>query len=101
MRRKGENISAFELEAALLELDEVADCGVVGRRRPDGDDDVIAFVIPSRGMLARCRPVTSPSTALAGSALTRLPTEVRAVRRTTDDRERQGGQGPAAGARCT
>jgi crotonobetaine/carnitine-CoA ligase len=49
MRRKGENISAFEVETTLLELDDVAACGVVGRPRPDGDDDVIAFVVPAEG----------------------------------------------------
>lgn len=49
LRRKGENISAFELETVLLELPEIAECAVVGRRRGDGDDDIVVFVIAAPG----------------------------------------------------
>ena len=78
MRRKGENISAFELEAALLELDEVADCGVVGRRRPDGDDDVIAFVIPAEGCSLDVGHIAEHCARWVGAHA--APAEVRAVR---------------------
>ena len=77
MRRKGENISAFEVEAALLELDEVADCGVVGRRRPDGDDDVIAFVIPAEGCSLDAARLGEHCARWVGAHA--APTEVREV----------------------
>ena len=77
MRRKGENISAFEVEAALLELVEVADCGVVGRRRPDGDDDVIAFVVPADGCLLDPASIAEHCARWVGAHA--APTEVRQV----------------------
>ena len=42
--RSGFNVYPAEVEAALNSLPEVAASGVVGRRLPDGDEQVIAFV---------------------------------------------------------
>jgi crotonobetaine/carnitine-CoA ligase len=77
MRRKGENVSAFEVEAALLELDEVAACGVVGRPRPDGDDDVVAFVIAAEGSQIDEARLVEHCTAAIGARS--APTEIRVV----------------------
>ncbi len=49
LRRKGENLSAHEIEAVILEMDGVLECAVVGRRGDDGDHEVIAFVVPDEG----------------------------------------------------
>lgn len=46
IRRRGENISAFEVEREILQHEAVADVAVVGVRSPDGEDDVMAVVVP-------------------------------------------------------
>src|SRR5690606_18540735 len=46
IRRRGENISAFEVEREILHHEAVADVAVVGVRSPDGDDDVMAVIVP-------------------------------------------------------
>lgn len=45
IRRRGENISSFEVENAVLEYPDVVDCAAVGIRTPLGDDEVLAAVI--------------------------------------------------------
>ena len=49
LRRRGENISSFEVERALLEHPGIAECAVVGVRSDvaGGEDDVMAVVVPS------------------------------------------------------
>ena len=77
LRRKGENVSAFELEAAVLELPDVAECAVVRRRRADGDDDIVAFVVAQDGEdvdLARLRDRCRASVGRHA-----VPTEIRRV----------------------
>jgi len=49
IRRKGENISAFEIEKILLEYPGIDEIAVVGVASEIGEDDIKAFVIPARG----------------------------------------------------
>lgn len=72
LRLKGENVSAYELETVILELPEVGECAVVARRRSDGDDDIIAFVVMNgdcsvdeEGIRRRCRVAVGPHAAPA------------------------------------
>jgi carnitine-CoA ligase len=45
IRRRGENISAFEVEREVLAHPAVADAAVVGVRSEHGEDDVLAVVV--------------------------------------------------------
>jgi crotonobetaine/carnitine-CoA ligase len=45
IRRRGENISSFEVENAVLEYPDVIECAAVAIRTPLGDDEVLAAVI--------------------------------------------------------
>ena len=45
IRRRGENISSFEVENAVLEYPEILECAAAGIRTPLGDDEVLAAVI--------------------------------------------------------
>ncbi len=47
IRRSGENIAAVEVEAALLQLDEVANCAVTAVPDEMRGDEVFAFVVPA------------------------------------------------------
>lgn len=49
LRRRGENISAYEIEETILEMPEVAEVVVVGVPSELGEDDVKAFVIAAAG----------------------------------------------------
>jgi crotonobetaine/carnitine-CoA ligase len=49
IRRRGENISSFEVEQAVNGHPDVDECAVVGVRGPDGDEDVHAVVVPRAG----------------------------------------------------
>ena len=51
LRRRGENISSFEVEAVLRSHASVADCAVVGVAADEqaGEDEVMAFVVPRPG----------------------------------------------------
>jgi fatty-acyl-CoA synthase len=61
----GENIYPAEVERALLEHPDVADCGVVGRPDPRWDEVPVAYVIPRAG----CR---TDADALKAHLLTQL-----------------------------
>jgi crotonobetaine/carnitine-CoA ligase len=52
MRRRGENISSYEVEQALLQHAGVAECAVVAvpADQEAGEDEVMAFVVPPRGV---------------------------------------------------
>ena len=47
IRRRGENISAYEIEAAMAKHPQIAEVVVVGVRSEIGEDDVKAFIIPA------------------------------------------------------
>ncbi|MEU1981910.1 AMP-binding protein [Nocardia sp. NPDC019395] len=52
LRRRGENISSVEVEAAVLQHPDVLECAVVGVDSEWGEQEVMAFVVPkqSRGL---------------------------------------------------
>src|SRR5262245_2874634 len=45
IRRRGENISSFEVENAVMEYPGIVECTAIGIRTPLGDDEVMAAVI--------------------------------------------------------
>jgi crotonobetaine/carnitine-CoA ligase len=47
IRRRGENISSFEVEAAILEHPGVRECAVIGVPSELSEDDVLAYVVPA------------------------------------------------------
>ena len=51
LRRRGENISSFEVEAVVRSHAAVADCAVIAARADEeaGEDEVMALVIPGDG----------------------------------------------------
>jgi crotonobetaine/carnitine-CoA ligase len=49
LRRRGENISAYEVEAVLVQHPAIAEAVVVGVPSELGDDDVKAFLIGASG----------------------------------------------------
>ena len=49
IRRRGENISAYEIESAMGKHPQIAEVVVVGVRSEIGEDDVKAFIIAARG----------------------------------------------------
>ncbi|HEV8296932.1 MAG TPA: AMP-binding protein [Acidimicrobiales bacterium] len=46
IRRRGENISSFEVENAVLEHPDVADCAAIGVPAEFGEDEVMVVVVP-------------------------------------------------------
>ena len=46
LRRRGENISSSEVEAAVLQHPDVMECAVVGVESEWGEQEVMAFVVP-------------------------------------------------------
>ena len=53
LRRRGENISSFEVEAVLRSHASVADCAVIGVAADEkaGEDEVMAFIVPREGQV--------------------------------------------------
>ena len=49
MRRRGENVSAWEIERVVERLDGVEECAVVGVASEVGEEDIKIFVKPRRG----------------------------------------------------
>ena len=47
IRRKGENVTAYDVEIALLELPDVLDVAVVAKPASEGEDDIKAYVVTS------------------------------------------------------
>ena len=56
IRRRGENISSWEVEQALLSHPDVENAAVVGVPAEVGEEDVMAFIVPRRG--CRLQPDT-------------------------------------------
>lgn len=61
LRRRGENISSFEVEAVLRGHAAVADCAVVGvaADQQAGEDEVMAFIVPRDGQPLDYRDITA------------------------------------------
>jgi crotonobetaine/carnitine-CoA ligase len=49
IRRRGENISSFELEAAVLSYPQVREVAAVGIPSPFGDEEVLVAVVTKPG----------------------------------------------------
>jgi crotonobetaine/carnitine-CoA ligase len=49
IRRRGENVSAAEIEAALLAHPSVREAAAVGRPSELGEDEIVAYVAPHEG----------------------------------------------------
>ena len=49
IRRRGENVSAFEVEKALTEHPAITDCAVVGVPSDVGDEDIKAYIQITEG----------------------------------------------------
>jgi crotonobetaine/carnitine-CoA ligase len=109
VRRRGENISSFEVEAALLLHPAVAEAAVVAAPGDGGEDEVLAVLVPAEGarldpaalvefLRPRLPPFMIPRYVRVVDALPRTPTHkvekhrLRAEGVTGDtwDRERAG-----------
>lgn len=53
IRRRGVNISSFQVESAVLDYDAVREAAAVGVPSPDGEEDVKIFVVAERGFEVR------------------------------------------------
>lgn len=49
IRRRGENVSSFELEAVITEFDTIVECAAYGVPSELGEDDVMVAVVPHPG----------------------------------------------------
>jgi crotonobetaine/carnitine-CoA ligase len=49
LRRRGENISSFEVESAIMLHPAVGEAAVVAARGVDGEDEVMAVIVPKNG----------------------------------------------------
>ena len=56
MRRRGENISSFEVEQAILRHPEVAEVAAVGVPSELGEDDVMVFLVTKEGAALEIEP---------------------------------------------
>ncbi len=59
IRKKGENISAAEVEAVLAALPQVAEVAVLGVSPPDaaGEEEILALVVPAAGEIQDWTPL--------------------------------------------
>lgn len=49
IRRKGENVTAYDIEVALTELPEIADAAVIATPAQEGEDDIKAYLVVAEG----------------------------------------------------
>lgn len=49
LRRKGENITAYDVEVALTELPEIAEAAAIAKPAQEGEDDIKAFLVLADG----------------------------------------------------
>jgi len=68
LRRKGENFTAHEIEAAILEIDGIEDCSVVALPGDDGDDRIAAYIVVSAGTSIAAADVTAHCAVVVGKA---------------------------------
>ena len=113
LRRRGENISSYEVEQAILAHPAVAECAVVGVPADveAGEDEVMVVIVPVRAGRDRrrtsgtgawpgcpaspCRATSGSPTSLPRDAVGEDPQE-RAARSGHGGRTRPGGGVPAA-----
>ncbi|MGH3639177.1 MAG: AMP-binding protein, partial [Mycobacterium sp.] len=67
IRRKGENVTAYDIEVALTELPEIVESAVIAMPATEGEDDIKAFVVIEDGA-APPDPI-----AVLGHCVKRLP----------------------------
>ncbi|MDN4517159.1 AMP-binding protein [Mycolicibacterium austroafricanum] len=51
IRRKGENVTAYDVEVALTELPEIADAAVIAKPAQEGEDDIKAYLVVADGVV--------------------------------------------------
>ncbi|MGU3498399.1 AMP-binding protein [Mycobacterium sp. C31M] len=49
IRRKGENVTAYDIEVALSELPEIVESAVIAKPAAEGEDDIKAYLVVSDG----------------------------------------------------
>lgn len=49
IRRKGENVTAYDIEVALAELPEIVESAVIAKPAAEGEDDIKAYLVVSEG----------------------------------------------------
>lgn len=52
IRRKGENVTAYDIEVALAELPEIVESAVIAKPASEGEDDIKAYLVLSEGAKA-------------------------------------------------
>jgi len=72
IRRRGENVSSYEVESVIASHPAVAECAAVGAPGAHGDDDIVVFVLPSA-------PGAVDTDELTAWATERLPSHMRPV----------------------
>jgi crotonobetaine/carnitine-CoA ligase len=86
LRRRGENVAAAEIEAALLAHGSILEAAVIGVPSALGEDDIVGFVVPKAGapvepeqlrafVRERLADYKVPSRIHVRDALPRTPTE--------------------------
>jgi carnitine-CoA ligase len=58
IRRRGENISAFEVESVLTSMPAIQEAAVLAWPSPVGEDDVWAVLVPAPGAMVTAQEVT-------------------------------------------
>lgn len=87
IRRRGENVSAWEVEQATLEHPDVLDCAAIGVPSDVGDEDVaVLVVLREESLLAAHELVEFMSERLARFALPRFVEVVAALPKTPSER---------------
>ncbi|MGB3483010.1 MAG: AMP-binding protein [Mycobacterium sp.] len=49
IRRKGENVTTYDIEVALTEIPDIADAAVIAKPAKEGEDDIKAFIVTADG----------------------------------------------------
>ncbi|ANW63740.1 ATP-dependent acyl-CoA ligase [Mycobacterium sp. djl-10] len=49
IRRKGENVTTYDIEVALTEIPGIVDAAVIARPAQEGEDDIKAFLVTAEG----------------------------------------------------
>ncbi len=93
LRRRGENISSFEVEDVVRSHPAVAECAVVGVPADEegGEDEVMAFVVPAAGHQADPADVIAwCETRMPGFALPRYIDVIAELPKTPSEKVKKG-----------